>query len=55
MCDRCKKIDKDAEYLRHLQPTLDDRLTLIVLAETIEDLQSEKAALHADNGKKSDE
>jgi hypothetical protein len=38
-----------------VQPTLDDRFAVGLLAEVIEDLQSERATLHTDDANESDE
>jgi hypothetical protein len=49
MCDKCAAIDRELGSFRHLQATIDDEFALVLIAEAVKDLQSERAALHADD------
>ena len=46
MCIRCREIERDLGYLRELHADTQDRFATVLLAETIEDLQSEISDLH---------
>jgi hypothetical protein len=48
VCDRCKPLDREIESFRRLHKIADDPLALTLIAETIVDLQAEKASLHPD-------
>jgi hypothetical protein len=49
VCDRCVQIERDLKSYRRMHDMADDKLALSLLAEVIEDLRSEKAALHPGN------
>lgn len=53
MCDRCDAIDRELVGFRHLRANVEDELALVLIAEAVKDLQSERAALHADDAKES--
>jgi hypothetical protein len=46
MCDKCQCIDWEIGAAQRLQRGADDPLTLSRLAQVIENLKAEKAALH---------
>lgn len=46
MCDRCRQLDKDVANYHRVRANTDDGTALSLLAEVIEDLKAEKAALH---------
>ncbi len=52
MCERCKAIDGGIMSLELLRDTIADTLKLALIDEAIRDLQSEKAALHANDASK---
>ena len=54
MCDRCEAIDRELVGFRRLQANVEDEFALVLIAEAVKDLQSERAALHADDAKASD-
>ena len=53
MCDRCEAIDRELVSFGHLRASIEDELALVLIAEAVKDLQSERAALHADDAKES--
>lgn len=55
MCDRCYAIDRELVTFQRLRATIEDDFTLVLIAEAVKDLQSERAALHADDVERSDE
>jgi hypothetical protein len=46
MCEKCVPLDRAIEDYRHQQKVIDDRLALTLIAMAIDQLESEKAALH---------
>jgi hypothetical protein len=53
VCDRCDSIERELVAFQRLRATIEDQFTLVLIAEAVKDLQSERAALHvvdADNG-----
>jgi hypothetical protein len=50
MCEKCIPLDKEIENLRREQRTVDDPLALTLIAMAIDKLESEKAALHPQDG-----
>ena len=46
MCERCVAIDKQVANFRRIQADATDRLAILLLAESISDLEDEKAGLH---------
>lgn len=55
MCDRCYSIDRELVTFQRLRATIDDDFTLVLIAEAVKDLQSERAALHAADVERSDD
>lgn len=48
MCDRCEAIDRELLSFQRLRANIEDQFTLVLIAEAVKDLQSERSALHAD-------
>jgi len=46
MCERCGEIDRKIEQYRFIRSTATDSLAVELLEMVVEDLQSEKDALH---------
>jgi len=46
VCIRCREIERDLRHFHELLADTNDRVALVLLTETIKDLQSEKLALH---------
>lgn len=55
MCDRCYSIDRELVTFQCLRATIEDDFTLVLIAEAVKELQSERAALHADDVEQSGE
>jgi hypothetical protein len=53
MCDKCYAIERELVSFHHLQAIIDDEFALVLIAEAVKDLQSEKATLHADDAEES--
>ena len=53
MCDRCDAIDRELVSFRHLRANVEDEFALVLIAEAVRDLQSERAALHPDGARES--
>ncbi len=53
MCDRCDAIDRELVSFRHLRANIEDEFALVLIAEAVKDLQSERDALHADDAEES--
>ncbi len=49
VCDRCDSIDRELITFQHLRATIEDRFTLVLIAEAVNGLHSERAALHAED------
>ena len=49
MCDRCLTIERQLWNYRHAHETANDPLALALLAEVIEDFESQLASLHRVN------
>jgi len=47
VCDRCDSIERQLVAFQRLRATIEDEFTLVLIAEAVKDLQSERAALHA--------
>ena len=55
MCDRCRAIDRELATFRDLLATIEDKLALVLIAEAVKELQSERAALHPADSNESGE
>ena len=53
MCARCDAIDRELVSFRHLRANIEDEFALVLIAEAVKDLQSERDALHADDARES--
>ena len=47
MCDKCDNIDRQLFNFRLSQDSVDDKFALILLADTISDLEAQKIDLHS--------
>jgi hypothetical protein len=52
MCDKCDELDKKIERYWKLSAAISDRLALDGIKAAIEDLQTQKAALHLSRSRK---
>ena len=48
VCNKCDAIDRELVTFQRLEATIQDQFTLALIADAVKDLQSERAALHAD-------
>lgn len=46
MCDKCVALDREIKSFRRLEKMADDPFALALIAETIADIEAEKASLH---------
>lgn len=53
MCNRCDAIARELVSFQHLRANVEDEFALVLIAEAVKDLQSERAALHAEDAKES--
>jgi hypothetical protein len=51
MCDKCVELDSKIEHYRRLSPRITDQPVLDGIRELIEQMESEKAALHPERKK----
>jgi hypothetical protein len=51
MCEKCVRLDRAIEDFRHQQKVVKDRLALTLIAMAIDQLESEKVALHPEKSK----
>jgi hypothetical protein len=52
MCDRCRELDRELKNFPRQQKIADDPFALVLIAEVIANLESEKASLHPEEKEK---
>lgn len=55
MCDRCNAVERELAPFQRLRAAINDQFALTLITAVVKDLQSERAALHADDANKSGE
>lgn len=49
MCDRCNAIDRELVNFQRLRSAIKDEFALCLIAAVVNDLQSERDTIHADD------